>query len=126
MKTFYAVKALIVKDNKYLVVQTKDFIGGKYEVPGGRKKEGETDETALKREVLEEVSLQIDIARLLNNWELQIAEKDIHLIGKTYLCIAKDGEPKLSEEQLTFKWVLGEELETLDAPIWLKEAIKQL
>ena len=91
MKTFYAVKALIVKDNKYLVVQTKDFIGGKYEVPGGRKKEGETDETALKREVLEEVSLQIDIARLLNNWELQIAEKDFILLGKHIYVLPRTG-----------------------------------
>ena len=68
-----------------IIVET-DFEGGKYEIPGGRKEEGESDEVALLREVLEEVGLVVRVVRLLDEWRLDLPDKDVVLNGKTYLC----------------------------------------
>jgi len=56
LKKYKAVKALIQYKNKFLLLKKEDFIGGEYELPGGRKKPQENDESALKREVKVKIS----------------------------------------------------------------------
>ena len=126
MKSYETVKALIQYKNKFLVVEKEDFIGGKYEVPGGRKLPGESDEIALKREVREEVGLEIKIIRLLNRWSLDLPGKDMHLEGKTYLCDSFFDDVKLSKEHTSYFWVSKYKLKELDIPFWLKEAVSCL
>ncbi len=127
LKHYQAIKGLILFQNKILVLEKEDFIGGRYEVPGGRKDElNESDESTLKREVKEEVDLEIKIKKLLNIWSLDLPQKGIHLDGKTYLCEALSDKVKLSEEHISFKWVTKEELRKLDVPDWLKEAISKI
>ena len=127
LKDYKAVKGLIFYQNKALILEKEEFIGGKYEIPGGRKIDPkESDEVALKREVKEEVGLEIKVERWLNKWSLDLLKKGIHLDGKTYLCEAYTDKVALSEEHISYKWVLKEELTKLDFPIWLKEAISKL
>lgn len=127
LKNCKAVKGLIQYQDRFLVIKREDFIGGEYEVPGGRKlSPEEDDETALKREIMEEVGLEVEILRLLNKWSLDLPEKGIHLDGKTYLCKSISNQIKLGNEHNSYLWVLKEELENLSVPSWLKEAISKL
>ena len=126
MKNYKAVKALIEYNNKFLLLKKRDFIGGDYDLPGGRKIQEESDEEALKREVREETGLDITIIKLLNIWDLELPEKNIHLEGKTYLCKGFSSRVKLSKEHYSYLWVSRKELDNLRIPTWLKEAMLKL
>jgi len=126
LKKYKAVKALIQYRDKFLLLKKEDFIGGEYELPGGRKKPQEDDELALKREVKEETGLDIKVIKLLNLWSLDLPEKGIHLDGKTYLCESFSDKVKTSEEHSGYIWATKEELRKYNIPLWLKDAIYQL
>ncbi len=125
MKTFDAVKALIHREEKYLVLKKSSsigLIGGDYEIPGGRK-QNEDDETALKRETREESGLEISIVKKLNSWRLELNAKDLILRGVTYLCDYVSGEVRLSEEHEDYEWVSRDELLGLSISDWLRESV---
>jgi len=63
---------------------------------------------------------------LLNEWSLDLKEKGIHLDGKTYLCESNSDNVVLSDEHFNYKWIERKELEKLDCPNWLKDAIFKL
>jgi len=126
VQKFDVVKALIRRGDEYLFVESKDFSGGRYEVPGGRKNKGESDEVALLREVGEEVGLVVRVVRLLDEWNLDLPAKGLGLNGKTYLCEYVSGDVCLGDEQSSFCWVSREELEGLDVSEWLRKSISCL
>jgi len=123
VRKFDVVKALIRRGDEYLFVESKDFEGGRFEIPGGRKKNGESDEVALLREVDEEVSLVVRVVRLLDEWRLDLIAKDFVLDGKTYLCEYVSGDVSLGDEQDSFYWVSREDVFGLDVPEWLRGSI---
>lgn len=59
----FTVGAMVIHQNKILLVRrnSDDFLGGLYEVPGGKIGGGETIVEALTRELREETNLQLDI-----------------------------------------------------------------
>ncbi len=126
VRRFKTVKALIFRGDEYLFVESKDFEGGRYEVPGGRKDDGESDKEALIREVKEEVGLVVEIVGFLNKWHLDLPVADLILDGKTYLCKYVSGDVSLGDEQNSFCWVSRKKLRDIDVPKWLKNAIEYL
>ena len=125
-KKFKVVKALIFHKGKFLLLRKEDFVGGEWEIPGGRKLPGEKDEEALKREVFEETGLRIKILRKLNQWKVKIKEKSLLLEGKTYLCKKEKGRIKLSKEHQEYKWLSKKEIKNLKIPLWLKNSLTKL
>ena len=67
MKNVEVVAAIIVNDHKILCVQRNinkyEYISKKFEFPGGKMEPGETKEETVKREVLEELKMQIEIQK---------------------------------------------------------------
>ena len=126
VRKFNAVKALICRGDEYLFVESKDFEGGRFEIPGGRKDDGESDEVALLREVKEEVALVVKVVRLLDEWTLDLPAKDLVLDGKTYLCEYVSGEVCLGDEQDSFCWVSVKDIPGLDVSEWLRRSISCL
>jgi len=126
LKYYKDVKALIQYQNKFLILKKENFIGGEYDLPGGRKNFEESDELALRREVKEETGLEIEIIKPLNTWTLDLPEKGIHLDGKTYLCKSFSGNVKISEEHTNYLWTPKEKLKNHNIPGWLKDAISHL
>lgn len=108
----FGVKALIIKDDKFLIMHKNGVKEDLWELPGGRMEFGETAEETVKREIMEETSLVVKPLRLLDTWNLML-RKDYQVTGIIYLCKIEEGEVKLSEEHDAFKWINASE-ESLD------------
>jgi 8-oxo-dGTP diphosphatase len=116
MKKHYTISAAIIVENKkILCVQRNkgkyDYISYKYEFPGGKLEEGENEEDALKREISEELNLEIDVAEkfLLVTHEYL----DFNLTMHSYLCKANT-EKLVLKEHIDAKWLNKDELFELD------------
>jgi len=106
---FIGLKAFIIKGGKLLVLNDPEM---GIDMPGGKIQVGEFDlENALKREVMEETGLEIEVGNPVIHWFFQIpvtskhrsAGKIIFNIG--YLCKYIKGEVKLSQEHNSYHWI---------------------
>ena len=88
-----AARAIVIKDNKLLVMHREKF-GNSYDtLPGGNVRGHETPIDALNRELSEEVQLQLANPRLV------FIEHSGHPWGDQYhfLCDYVSGEPRIQE-----------------------------
>lgn len=128
MKIIRVVAAVILdeKDGKTCVFATQRGYGNYkdgWEFPGGKIEEGETAETALKREILEELDTEIDVGDLIDTVEYDYP--DFHLSMACFWCRIVNGNLVLKEHEAA-KWLDKESLysvEWLPADISLIEKI---
>ncbi len=109
------VVAAIIKDNDKILATKRghgEFIGG-WEFPGGKIEKGETKEEALKREIQEELSLDIAINNYI--YTVEYDYKTFHLTMDCFICSIKSGELTLNEHS-DCKWLTKDELDKVD---WL-------
>ena len=115
MNTIEVVGAAIFKYGKVLCVQRpdnlKEYISRKWEFPGGKVEQGEDGIQALKREILEELQLEIQNIKFLTT--INHTYPDFHLAMHAYTCKVSSGEPVLTEH-VDLKWLSVEELDQLD------------
>lgn len=107
------VCAIIERDEKILVARrpVAKFMGGKWELPGGKMEPGEQPQDAIVREIREELGCRIAIRAELAPYEHQYPDFAIRLIP--LLCSAIDGEPRpLEHEEII--WAERGELMALD------------
>jgi len=107
----FGVKALILRDDKFLVMHNNGIKADLWELPGGRMEFGETAEETLKREIMEETGLIVSPIKLLDTWNL--IKVDHQITGIIYLCSIEEGEVTLSDEHDACKWVKADK-ESLD------------
>lgn len=101
-----ALKAIIIYNRQALIIQRSygDVSGsGSWEFAGGKLEFGEDLETGLKREIMEEVGLQVKIERLLYASTFQSTESRQTVI-LNYLCHSSSDQVVLSEEHEKFMW----------------------
>lgn len=135
----YRVAGILIHNNKLLIM--KDENSPYYYIPGGRVRMHETSESAIIREIKEEVQIEIKVNRLL--WVVEnlfIEEQSgdrFHEIGLYYLLDIKDesifkkGNEFITNENgqhdLMFTWVELEKIKDLYIyPLFLKERIMNL
>lgn len=99
----FGVKALILRDDKFLVMHNNGIKADLWELPGGRMEFGETAEETLKREIMEETGLIVSPIKLLDTWNL--IKVDRQITGIIYLCSIEEGVVKLSDEHDAYKWI---------------------
>jgi 8-oxo-dGTP diphosphatase len=101
------------EDNKILVVQRGENTDHpfKWEFPGGKINEGESEEECIIREIREELSMDIVICSRLENVDYDYGKKQILLIP--FVCDTLDALPVLSEH-LAFKWLPQYRLREVD------------
>lgn len=113
--TLRVVGACISDGEKYLIAQRSKKQGyeGKWEFPGGKVEKGETDQEALKREIKEELGIDIKVSDLLDDSSYYEKDKNrtIHLL--VYNATVISGAPLPKEEQ-NVEWKDIDELENLD------------
>ena len=103
------VAAVIKKDNKYLIAQrnrNKHF-AFYWEFPGGKVDNGETFENALKREIKEELSIDVKILKKVSSQKHK--DDKINVNVHYFLCEHLDGKINLFEHE-DLKWVNKTEL----------------
>jgi 8-oxo-dGTP diphosphatase len=101
------------EENEVLVVQRgeKEDHPLRWEFPGGKLKEGETEEECIIREIKEELSMEIVICRQLDPVEHDYGHIKITLIP--FVCDTLDELPVLSEHT-DFRWMPAEKLDSVD------------
>jgi 8-oxo-dGTP diphosphatase len=112
MKTVVLVGAAVFEGDKVLLLkrlETKRFLPGYYDVPGGKLEEGEDPNSAILRELKEETGMEGRVIRPYNVWHA-ITERDgnkEHMIEIDYLVEVK-GPKKVSvskDEHSEYIWV---------------------
>ncbi len=109
-KTIRVVAALVERDGRYLITQRREtaVLPLLWDFPGGRVEEGETDEEALAREVMERLGVSVDVGQLISfvNHPYEKYAVDLYL----YECTLKSD--RLSCRAVKdYAWVTSEELE---------------
>lgn len=97
------VGALVVNDKGEILLVKSYKWGNKYTVPGGHIELGERSEAAVKREVREEVGLEVEPVKLLLVQEaIYPADylKHEHYIFMDYLCRANSSTAKLDGKEI--------------------------
>jgi molecular chaperone GrpE len=120
IKPLLTVKAVIVdKENqKVLVLKRSKKEGtytGAYDLPGGAWNEDEDAEECLRREIQEEVGLEVQVGNIL---AIREYPKEHEMFDKIkalrFIAYYQGGEVKLSEEHDSFEWLsFGEVVEKL-------------
>jgi ADP-ribose pyrophosphatase YjhB (NUDIX family) len=96
-----AVRAVIIRDRALLLLHKDGYPKGeRYALPGGAQDTGETLESALQRECLEEIGTEVEIIRLAHvadYFKRRDSEPDghKHLVEFLFLChVADDYRPR--------------------------------
>ncbi len=124
------VEAWIKKGNKILLAKRSskdDQAAGKWALPGGKVEAGAKNniiEEALKREVAEEVGVEIENFRYFFSRAF-VRSSGHHVVALSFLVDYVSGEARPLEDQDEVKWVTVEEAEVLLDDHW-KEVISAL
>ena len=103
------VCGIIYKDDKILLTRRKKgkSLEGFWEFPGGKVERGETDTAALKRELKEELGLEISELYYFSENKHDYNTFSIHLVA--YKCKALDTPGKMVDHD-KFEWVRVNEI----------------
>lgn len=114
MKKIEVVAAIIYKNGAYFATQRGyGEFEGMWEFPGGKIELGETAESALKREIQEELGIDITVDKFLCTTDYDYPS--FHLTMHCYLCRIISGEIELREHK-SARWLT---VESLDCVEWL-------
>lgn len=108
------VAAVIERNGRFLVTRRLDgtHLAGCWEFPGGKVHEGETDEAALEREILEELNTGIanlrEIFRAAHTYPERTVE--LHFFRGE---LTRDPEPVLGQ---ALRWIARDEFNALEFP----------
>jgi 8-oxo-dGTP diphosphatase len=109
--TLVVAAALIDPDGRVLIAERPPgkAMAGLWEFPGGKIEAGETPETALIRELHEELGITVKPACLAPFTFASHGYQHFHLLMPLYLCRRWEGAPG-SREHSALKWVRPRDL----------------
>ena len=113
MELTHVVAAIIIKDNKFFIAKRAKgkHLEDMYEFPGGKLLENETHEEGLKREIKEELNIEINVKNKIGeeNFKDNVINVKIHY----YICSHIDGKIILNEHQDS-AWVTKKEFKNYE------------
>ncbi len=110
------VEAWIKKGDQYLIAQRSlqdDQAAGEWSAPGGKvdlEVEEDIIENSLKREIMEEVGIEIEDELELISSRSFVRSSGDHVVGMSFLATYKSGEPQPLEDQEAVKWTTKKEM----------------
>ena len=114
MKRVEVVAAILIHNNLVFACQRGygEFKDG-WEFPGGKVEAGESPEEALRREIREELEVEVNVGDLIDTIEYDYPA--FHLSMKCYACTIAGGSPHLLEHEAA-RWLTADQL---DSVAWL-------
>ena len=107
------VAAAIIHDAQGRIFATQRGYGewkDWWEFPGGKIEQGETPEEALKREISEELSAEINVDELFSTVDYDYPK--FHLTMHCYLCTLQTNAMHLNEHE-SARWLAKDELDSV-------------
>jgi mutator protein MutT len=106
---------LVFHRHRLLLTQrhAKAHLGGLWEFPGGKRKPGETYPDCLRRELEEELAIDVEVGDCFERVTHAYPEKTVHL--EFFLCRLVSGEAR-PIDCAALAWVTLEELDNYDFP----------
>lgn len=119
------VAGIIEREDQILITLRRpdQRLGGLWEFPGGKVEANETDIHALRREIMEELGVEIFVGRCIHTVLVRYPEKNLKIFF--YRCRYLRGEPR-AIEVADWKWVRRHELDSLPFPEADAKLISQL
>ena len=117
---------VILNDKGEILIDKRSpsgLMGGLWEFPGGKIEKNETVEECIRREILEELGIEIEVKEHLITIFHEYSEFSVTLI--VHFCAYKGGEPKPIECE-EIRWVTLAEIENFKFPAANTEIIKIL
>lgn len=113
--TVEVAAAVIREGGRYLITQRTQgsHLAGLWEFPGGKRKPGENLEECLKRELREELGVEIEVCERLDTVTWPYPERTVAI---HFFRCALAGETVTSREGQAVAWVLSEELSRYPFP----------
>ena len=111
--------------NRLLIQRRPDdgLLGGLWEFPGGKQEDGESMETACRREVREELGIEVAVEEAF--YTLSHAYSHFKITLHAFRCRIEDGTPEAREDQ-PFQWVGLDELDDYAFPRANRRLIEEL
>jgi 8-oxo-dGTP diphosphatase len=114
-RTVEVAAGLVFRDGLLLITQRRpqDHLGGLWEFPGGKRGAGETYEECLRRELREELGIEVEVGARLESITHEYPEKTVHL--EFFRCAWLRHEPRTLGCH-DFAWVRREQLTDYSFP----------
>lgn len=106
------VDAIIEKDGTILMIRRKNnTFDGYLALPGGFVDYGESVEDAVKREIMEELNLEIKPLEILGVYSEHGRDPRRHTVSTIFIC-SFEGTPRAGDDARDFEWISLENLPT--------------
>lgn len=120
------VGALIIDGDRILLVERgREPLKGYWSLPGGAVETGEPLEDALRREVIEETGLEVEVVHLIEVFERIMPEEsgrtEYHYILIDYICRRTGGTLQASDDASRAEWFTEDEVARLPLGIKITE-----
>ena len=107
------VDIVLQRDSKVLMIRRmNEPFKGQLALPGGFINEGETAESAARREALEETSLEVEPIEILGVYSDPKRDPRRHVMSVVFVGIITGGTEKAGDDAQEIEWI---ELEKIDA-----------
>ncbi len=116
MKTLNVVCALVWHDAQLLISRraADTHLGGFWEFPGGKVEKGESVVEALKRELREEVGIEVDVGALFHEIAFTYPERQVNL--RFFTCFWQAGVPRALAGVTEVRWIQLDQLSGFTFP----------
>lgn len=100
---------LVFRSGRLLITQRHagSHLGGLWEFPGGKREPGETYEACLARELREELGIEVEVGRLIEELVHEYPEKTVRL--RFFQCLWREKEPT-PIDCAALAWITADEL----------------
>ncbi|MHA1866622.1 MAG: NUDIX domain-containing protein [Candidatus Heimdallarchaeaceae archaeon] len=126
-----AVKGLIMKSGKFLAIKQKIRDKVFWDLPGGRVEYGSNPIENLKREIFEEIGIEVEVEKPIGVWYFFREIDNDQVVCTTFLChpvstdINLEENPDEEEEIIEYRWVSPQEFLSGDYKIG-NESLKRM
>jgi mutator protein MutT len=116
---------VVFRDRRVLITQRRaqDHLGGLWEFPGGKRHPGESFEDCLRRELMEELGIEVEIGERMASVTHDYPEKTVHL--EFFRCRWRRHEPQ-AIGCADFAWVGREEMKDYKFPAADEKLLEKL